>query len=101
MTGHVPREYREEPLFRSQKVAIQPDPEIFEEVLLAYGWMIAQNPTAYPVLPGTSGWRRFRTRLVGDNPALDIYYSVVSDKLCALEAVERATESPPISFFDT
>jgi hypothetical protein len=98
----APRNYREEPLFRSQKYAIQPDAELFEEILSVYGWMIVQDPTAYPVLPDTPEWRRVRTRPgLGGCPALFIYYTIVGDELCALEAVEVATEPPPVpSFFD-
>jgi hypothetical protein len=93
----------EAPLYRSQKAELQPDPMKFDEVEALYHHVIARRPTAYHIIDGTPGWRRLRTRagIGGWSPSLYLYYSILSEHTCELQAVERADAKPSIvTFFD-
>jgi len=97
------RNCREAPLYRRHKAELQPDPRKFEEVEAIYSQLIASSPENNEVVDGTPGWRRQRTRpgIGGWAPALYIYYTIVDDDHCELQAVERADTIPSIqSIFD-
>lgn len=97
------RTCRESSFYEEQKAELQSDPTKFGEVEDIYAIVIACGAENNEVIDGTPGWRRQRTRagIGGWAPALFIYYTIIDDNICELQAVERADATPSIlSVFD-